>query len=503
MRSLIIQRCLILPVIVFLVQGCAGMYFRKADQPPPSRRYLSPAECPVKEYWTGIVFNGTRIGFSHFKISPAEEEKNRFDIHSEAYFRTRLLWLDKKIKLKSHDQVAEDLTLIRFDHRFDMDGNLLYISGKQADGKLEVTIESRDQTRHQTIVLAEKIYPTSAIGLYPLMHGLEVGRRYSYPVYDGQTQKIGTVVQEITAYEESDLYRGQAFKINTRLLGHKVTTWMDLQGQPLLEMSLGGVIISAVESKTEAQKYLTTAALNKDETLLNFSLIKSDTKIVNPPNLHSMSVSITGIQPSFSLPTDRRQYCERTGKKVICEISSNPLTPAEQWPAEDQDVLQRYLLPTYAISAEHPKIKALAADATTLSKNSLQRARSLIDWIQANIKQQPVDVFTALDVLEGGKAECQGHALLYAAFARTLKLPTRVVNGIVYSPEFQGFLYHTWNESYLDGAWVAVDPTFGQLPADATHLKLVEGHTLSDLLPLLELIGRIDVRIIDLDGLSK
>ena len=105
----------------------------------------------------------------------------------------------------------------------------------------------------------------------------------------------------------------------------------------------------------------------------------------------------------------------------------------------------------------------------------------------------------ALDVLAGGRAECQGHALLYAAMARTLELPTRVVNGIVYSSALEGFVYHTWNESYLDGQWVALDPILGQLPADATHLKLVEGDTPADLLPLIELIGKIDIRITDLN----
>ena len=52
-----------------------------------------------------------------------------------------------------------------------------------------------------------------------------------------------------------------------------VTTWIDSKGRPVLEMSLGGIIISALESKTIAQRYLTQAAINKDETLLDFSLI--------------------------------------------------------------------------------------------------------------------------------------------------------------------------------------------------------------------------------------
>ena len=105
-------------------------------------------------------------------------------------------------------------------------------------------------------------------------------------------------------------------------------------------------------------------------------------------------------------------------------------------------------------------------------------------------------MFTALDVLKGGRAECQGHALLYAAFARTLGIPTRIVNGIVYAPDFRGFLYHSWNESIVDGRWVAVDPTLGQIPVDATHIKLLEGQNLSDLMPLVDMIGKLKVRIL-------
>ena len=121
----------------------------------------------------------------------------------------------------------------------------------------------------------------------------------------------------------------------------------------------------------------------------------------------------------------------------------------------------------------------------------------VLDWIHENIEQAPVDVFTALDVLHGKKAECQGHTYLYTAFARSLGIPSRVVNGIVYSSVFGGFLYHTWAESFINHRWIAVDPTFHQIPADATHIKLIEGEAPSELLPLVNLIGRISVEIIE------
>ena len=88
------------------------------------------------------------------------------------------------------------------------------------------------------------------------------------------------------------------------------------------------------------------------------------------------------------------------------------------------------------------------------------------------------------------------YLILYPAFARALGIPTRVANGIVYAGEFQGFLYHTWAESLVNSHWIAIDPTFHQLPADATHIKLVEGEHPSELLPLVNLIGKINLRVI-------
>jgi transglutaminase-like putative cysteine protease len=119
--------------------------------------------------------------------------------------------------------------------------------------------------------------------------------------------------------------------------------------------------------------------------------------------------------------------------------------------------------------------------------------------MQAHIRREAVDVFTAVDVLKDRRAECQGHAILFAALTRSLGIPTRVVNGMVSVPRFERFLFHSWNESYIDGRWMAIDPIFNQFPADATHIKLVEGDNFSELLPLVEMIGKLGVDIISAD----
>ena len=482
--------------LVLALQGCAGLYFHKAAHSPPPPRPVVLSDNTIREYWTGIVFNGSKMGFSHFRLASAAEEENRFDIQSEAYFRIRFLMLDKKINLRSFDRVADDLSLIRFDYAFDLDGNQLSLNGHRSANQLVVTVRSREESTPQVISLETQIYPASAIALYPFLNGLEVGRRYQYTVYDGQTQKLAPVDQAILAYEESELFRGPAFKIRTQFQGRTVTTWMNDRGEPLLETSLNGLVISVLENEDVARKYLAQAALNKDENMLEFSLIKCDTVISDPDRIHTLTVQISGLVDSAALPNDDRQVCTRSGNGSICRLMTLPEANDQGSVPPDVETLSRYLAPTIAISAQHPQVSSLAQKIVVGADGDLQRIRALLDWIHQHIAKEPVDVFTALDVLKGGRAECQGHALLYAAFARTLGIPTRIVNGIVYAPDFRGFLYHSWNESIVDGRWVAVDPTFGQIPVDATHIKLLEGQNVSDLMPLIDMIGKIKVRIL-------
>lgn len=479
----------------FLFIGCTGLYFRDAGKPPAPPPRFDLFDWPYEEYWTGIVFNGAKVGFTHFKLSPGPPGSGCFDVRSEAVLRIRFLGFDKKIHLKSFDRVAGDLSLQHFEYDYDLDGNRLVLDGRVENNRLEVRIVTRGRERLQRLPVDGPVYTTGIVNLYPLLHGLDVGRSYLYPVYDGETQTISPVTQKVVAFEKSDLFAGRAYKIITRLHGQEVSTWMSAGGEPLLEMSMGGVIIAELESRSTAEKYLAQAALNKSETLLDFSLIKSDTPIVQPHRLACLEVVIEGIEAGFEVPSDDRQQCRNSGGRIFCRIE--PVNPESSAAADRSgaEAFEKYLTPSYIISSFDPKIRRKAAEIAAKADGALTQVRLLLEWMRNNVEQEPVDVFSALDVLETGKAECQGHAFLFAAFARSLGIPTRVVNGVVFSEQHQGFLYHTWVESRIGGRWTAVDPTFGQVPADATHIKFIEGENLSDLIPMANLIGKIKLKI--------
>jgi hypothetical protein len=483
---------LLLPLVFVLLQGCAGMYFKDAGEPAVTPRYALE-DWPYEEYWTGIVFNGSKIGFSHLRMEKDEKRPGTFLITSEASLHFHFLAIDKKVKLISRDWVNPDLTINGFVYDYDLDGNRMKLYGVVRNNVLLVFIDSASGRIEESYPLTAPLYPTSVINLYPVFHGLNLDALYEYMVYDGESQRMTTLTQKVDNYERSDLFEGEAYKIETSMHGQDVTTWINSKAEPLLETSMNGVFIAGLESEDMAKRYLTQAALNKDDALLNFSLVETDRRLDMPRQTSLLKLELAGAHEMQDFPNDSRQQCTAAERVMHCRIDGS------QFPITFDDRNRDYLGSSIAVPTRHATIRNISNLVTLEAETDSQKVAALLTWIQDHIRPELTDVFSALDVLQQRKAECQGFSFLFASFARSVGIPTRIVNGIVYSEQHPGFLYHTWVESQVDGQWQSIDPTFGQLHADATHIKLVEGENMADLTPLLGVIGKLSAKIVEVD----
>jgi transglutaminase-like putative cysteine protease len=108
-------------------------------------------------------------------------------------------------------------------------------------------------------------------------------------------------------------------------------------------------------------------------------------------------------------------------------------------------------------------------------------------------KEITFSVPSAVQVLRTRRGDCNEHTQLYVALARATGIPARIATGLAY---VRGkFYYHAWPEVWLDD-WVPVDPTFGQFPADAAHLRFVVGG-LGRQTELLRLIGNLEIQVVN------
>jgi hypothetical protein len=422
-------------------------------------------------------------------------------IFSEAHLKIRFLGMDKRITLISEDRVGPDLGLASFRYEQQMDDRPLKIEGSLVHGRFEAVQKLGSETKIIRKDDASKLYPASVINLYPVIHGLRVGANHHFTVFDPQTQTFEEVAQRVAAFEESQMLALEpSFRIETRMHGQDVSTWISPRGEPLLEMAMGGVLITYKEPEKQARQFLADASLNKKDVVLDFSLVKTEKPLCCPREAVFLKIFLDGIVGQLPLldgPGQRAsEQIQGWKKAAMYQIRAGDASPPAQKP-EALSIADRtlYLSPTHHIESDHPEIKKIAADIVGQAATPKEKIRRLVTWIAANVKSEAVDSVSALDVLHTRRGECQAQTLLYSALARAVGVPTKLAGGLVYM-EGMGFLYHSWAESYVDG-WIAVDPTFNQVGADATHIKLVEGPSWTSTLPLGGIAGKVKADVID------
>jgi len=478
---------LVSALLVFL-SGCASQYFRDAGAPPLQAPRYSLASLPQPEYWTGVVFNGAKVGFSHTRVAPAGD---LWELQGEAVLRFRFLGYEKRVQVRSLDTVDGNAHLVRFSYHYLLDDTEQDVSGEVREGRLRYRVSTAGRPpENGEEMLSGNLYPSGALGLLPVLEGLRVGREFQWLVFNGETRGIDRAQQRILAYEASDLFPGNAFKVQTDMLGLHTTTWIDERGLPVLELGLNGVIVSALEEEHTAKSYLASAALNKDDVLVSWSLVKSPLPLADPRRARYLKFTLLAPNPARMPLSDSRQRCAGSTPDFVCEIDSARS-------AAENDPSPAALLPSSTVQSRDPMIRKLAHSIAGQRVSAGDKVEAVLGWLDRNIAKEATDTFSALDVLDAKRGECQGHAYLYAALMRALDVPTRVVNGLVYSPEYEGFLYHTWAESLVDSGWRAVDPTFNQIQADATHIALVRGETLADLTSLVDWVGNTRIQVLE------
>ncbi len=134
-----------------------------------------------------------------------------------------------------------------------------------------------------------------------------------------------------------------------------------------------------------------------------------------------------------------------------------------------------YLSGSLTLPVSHPRILALlTAPPADTNQSPGTLARGLIDQTRAQLvysANQPAG--SVLRALATGRGECVDFADLLTTLARSQGIASRTVYGIAYSAlPRPGFRFHAWNEIWHQQRWHALDPTWDQSEADATHIAL-------------------------------
>ena len=342
----------------------------------------------------------------------------------------------------------------------------------------------------------------------------KVGKRYTLPMFDPASMsardiRVAVQAESVFVLQDSSVIdatsgRWQGARPDTvrawRLASDGGATggfagWVDEQGRVVIATQLLGLTLErrpyevAFENwKMDAAKRGTQVAADRD--IYETTAISANKTLRQ--NLSELKVRLTGVDlDGFDVKGYRQRL--RGDTLTITREAPAALHAGYALPnGAKATVMSVFLDAEPFLETDHPDVQALAARLRGRDTDPRVVAERINTWLYDSLdKTITVGIPSALGTLRARRGDCNEHTQLSVALARAAGIPARVAAGLAF---LDGkFYYHAWPEIWLE-RWVAVDPTFGQFPADASHLRFTIGG-LGKQAELLRLMGtlRIDV----------
>ena len=305
----------------------------------------------------------------------------------------------------------------------------------------------------------------------------------------------------MTTDEWRDISTGSVVRSHAELMGIKQETVLSNRAKaksPPLDYTLDLIFETLVESKRRIPRPRTV-----DELLLRVEP-RGETRALRarlswPPHQivveeREVAASVGGDAPLGTHPSDSNPALRLRIRRPEEPAASYELPYAGgEWADE--------LAPSLLIQSGDEELRRIAAELIGAERDPLAAARGLNQWVFRSMSKKGFSVgfASALEALRRREGDCTEHALLLTALCRSVGIPARAVSGLIY---FRGaFGYHMWTEVFT-GVWFPLDPAFGLDSVDATHVKIAAdtmagGATGSSFVPLLDVMGRIDLEVVE------
>jgi hypothetical protein len=441
----------------------------------------------TQESW-GIFYRGEKIGHASQTITPGARG---YQVEDYSVLRLQLLGTTQNATTRLRMDADQEWALRRFDFELQSNDVRFNARGHVSPGNLSLEVESAGNVTKREISLSQTPYLLAALKRYVVTQHLEPGKEHYFSTFDPSTlsQQITSVVIEGREYIRIGDRTEPAIRLRQRFKGLSVVAWVDGSGRTLKEQSPAGLSLVR-QSPQEARRLSDSRSVSLD--LITQSSIPSDRRIAYPEEIKLLRLRLGGVDlANFPLATTGRQRFNENQLEIrrenAEEITSFSI-PSKDWR------FSSFVQPTPFMQSDHPRIRALAREILRSERDARKAALRIKDWVYREIVKEPtVSIPSALGVLQTKRGDCNEHTVLFNALARAAGIPAKTVVGLVY---LRGaFYYHAWSEVWL-GRWISLDPVFNQFPADATHVKFVEGD-IDRQVDILQLIGNLKIQIIE------
>jgi len=445
---------------------------------------FSTDRVPEKDSWMNILQNGRKIGTSHTFISKTTKG---YLLKETLYIRLNTMGLIQDLILKTAGKLNKDFTLSSFDFEISSGRFNFSAQGSISGNVLSLKTQDFGSTKEVHTKIKERLYASSGIVHAAYAAGMKPGDEFSLHVFDPMSMSTQPVTIKVVG-RESILNMGiqkKSMKIMMQYQGTTQLAWIGEHGEVIRVKGPLGLSLE----KTTRKNVLFGHLAESSQDLAEIASIRSNVILDNPLKLERIKVEISGINTKDVHLKGGRQVL----KDNVLTIQKEDMAKLYDGVINTNTISDRFLRPEPFIESDHPKIMNLVKKIVTDNDTPFEKANKLMIWVNKNIEKRPVlSLPDALSTLINKVGDCNEHAVLLAALARASAIPARIEAGLVY---LNGrFYYHAWNLLYI-GKWVTVDATFGQIPADVTHIRFSSGR-LQQQLDIMNVIGRVKLKIL-------
>jgi transglutaminase-like putative cysteine protease len=501
-----------------LVAWAAGLaiFVRREIKNAPAQRLAEAAlrVSPGAVYYR-VEKDGAHIGFASSTI-----DTTRGGLLISDYLSADLpvAGREHRATATSDVRLSRGLSLAEFKLSFESDGAPIAISGAAVgDSSLRVIVshdESAADTQHVALS-APIILPTIVPIAIALGESPKVGKSYTLQSFDPVAMAPTPLVVRVEAESSftvpdsarfDDARRRWTVARRDSVHAWRISTdgpsavraWIDEQGRVVeLEHALGFSLrrtayeIAFENWRLEGGTRARTVAGDRDilETTAIAASVPLERRRPSKLRVRLRGADLRG----FALDGGRQAL---SGDTLVIERETDAPGAAPYtmpMPLAMRMSFRREISAEPLVQSGDPQIIALARRIRGETRDPVIVARRINRWVHDSLKKTiAVTIPSATQVLASRSGDCNEHTQLFLALSRAAGIPARAAAGLAHVGG--KFYYHAWPEVFV-GKWVAVDPTFGQFPADAAHLRFVYGG-LARQAELLKLMGTLKIDVL-------
>jgi hypothetical protein len=443
-------------------------------------RVMALARKTCKTHWFGLYLRGKKLGYAEMGCAVKKwrgkevlERVSRMVMQAQLY--TTAVKLESKSVVRS-DGANGELLLYDYVMTGAQQHKTLRVERK-ADGwhvrrtyKAGAIVKPDEKSVLKTVRANLGNGETALSAL--LMDGkLKPGARYRYVEFDPEdvrdrdsaAQLMNTATRSLRGVKVR-MHKLEMLEMHRRLRG---VTVVDAEAN-WLDGLLQGTIRIRREEKAMAKRV--------DPNAGDFGLgvvIQAKMKVKKPSQVSQLRLQLDGFLPTALTETKRHKLVKKGPRAAILTITRESLADATSMalPVTNPKYAQE-LKATHNIESGHAEIRALAKKALGGEKNALKAAQKLNRFVYRYLRKSlSTNLDSALAIARARAGDCTEHARLMVALSRAVELPAREVGGVTYVPDLGGFGYHAWVEVWV-GRWITTDPSWDEVPANATHIQM-------------------------------